>query len=77
MVTSPPNLLTQPQRLFDRKEIVGIDDRRNALAHDRVGHRVNTDLRRIGHLLHADDDMHWSCSLMFAKRSLQNVELHQ
>jgi hypothetical protein len=53
--------MAQPQRFFDREQIIWIDDRRNALAHDRVGYRVNADLRRVGHLLHADDDMHSSC----------------
>jgi hypothetical protein len=45
-VTSPPCwLVAQAQRLFERKEIIGVDDRRHALPHDRVGDRVNADLR--------------------------------
>ena len=45
-------------RLFKRKKIIGIDDRRHTLTHDRVRNRMNTDLSAIRNLLHADDDVH-------------------
>ena len=51
-------LVLQPQRLFEREQVVGVDDGRHALAHDGVGDRVDADLRRIRHLLDADDDVH-------------------
>ena len=50
--------VAQPQGLLEREQIVGVDDRRHPLAHNRVGHGMDTDLRRIRNLLDADDDVH-------------------
>lgn len=55
-VTSP--WVSRAQRLFEREEVVGVDDGRYALTHDRVGHGVHADLRAIRNLLDADDDVH-------------------
>ena len=46
-------LVANLQRLFQREEVIRVDDGRHALAHDRVGHRMNPDLRAVGHLLDA------------------------
>jgi hypothetical protein len=51
-------LVLQAQRLFEREQVVRVDDRRHALAHDGVGDRVHADLRGVRHLLDADDDVH-------------------
>ncbi|MNT75087.1 hypothetical protein D3C72_2139530 [compost metagenome] len=50
--------VAHPQRLFERKQVEGIDDGRNALAHDGIRHGMNADLRRVRNLLDTDDDMH-------------------
>ena len=52
------NLVAHPQRLFEREEVIGIDDRRHALAHDRIGDRMHANLRAVRNLLDANDDMH-------------------
>ncbi len=51
-------LVAQPQRRFEREQIIGVDDRRHALAHDRVGDRMDADLRRVRNLLDANDEVH-------------------
>ena len=51
-------LVAQPQRRLQREKIIGVDDRRHALAHDRVGDGMDADLRRVRNLLDANDEMH-------------------
>ncbi len=50
--------ILHPQRLFQSKQVIGVDDGRHALAHDGVGHRVHADLRAVRHLFDTDDNVH-------------------
>ena len=52
------DLVAKAQGLFQREQVIRIDDRRHALPHDRIGHRMDADLRRVRNLLDADDKMH-------------------
>ena len=52
------HLVAPAQGLFQREQVIGVDDGRHALPHDRVGHRMDADLRRIWDLFDANDKMH-------------------
>ena len=41
------NYQRELQRLFEREQVVRIDDRGHALPHDRIGHRMDADLRHL------------------------------
>src|SRR5271166_2131406 len=53
-----PVTVLEAQGLFERKQVVGIDDRRHALAHDGIADRMNANLRAVWYLLDANDDVH-------------------